>query len=44
MAYKKPRGRCRYCGHTYSLNKSGTLRSHTTGSGAFCGESGQRPV
>jgi hypothetical protein len=41
MSYTKKRGRCRYCGRTYSLNKGGTLRFHIIiFSGAACGGSG----
>ena len=39
------RGKCRYCGHTYSLTKAGRVRRHyiKRGSVVVCGGSGLRP-
>ena len=38
------RGRCRYCGHRYALNKDGRVRKHyLRGMTVLCGGSGQVP-
>jgi hypothetical protein len=42
MAFKKPRGKCPYCGATFSVSKEGKLRKHNTSSGKTCNGSGQR--